>query len=66
MPSSSVSMMALSSVEPPSVDMTDTSEVTVTAILFLLPNSLLSFNLNENGFMKRLRASYSLNRISTI
>ena len=34
--------------------------------LFLVPNSLLYFNIEENGFMKILRTSYSLNRISTV
>ena len=46
-----------SAVEPSSVGMMDTSAVTATANLFLVPNSLLSFNLEENGFMKILRTS---------
>ena len=49
--------MAASAVEPPSVDITATLTVIVTATIFLVPNSLLSFNLEENGFMKILRAS---------
>ena len=58
---SSVGLMAASAVEPSSVGMMDTSAVTATANLFLVPNSLLSFNLEENGFMKILQASYNLN-----
>ena len=52
-----VRKMAALSVELPSVEITATFEVTVTATLFLIPNSLLSFNLEENGFIKILRAS---------
>ena len=51
---SSVGPTDASAVEPPSVDIMATFEVTVTATLFLLPNSLLSFNIEENGFMKIL------------
>ena len=45
MRSSSVGSMNASAVELLFVDMTDTLAVTVTATLFLVPNSLLSFNL---------------------
>ena len=38
----------------------------LTATLFIVHNSLLPFNLEENGFMKILRASYSLNILSTL
>ena len=44
---SSVGSMAASAVEPPSVEMTATSSVTVTVTLFLVPNSILSFNLGK-------------------
>ena len=44
--------MDASEVEPQSVEMTATSEVTVTATLFLVPNSLLSFNLEETVLWK--------------
>ena len=54
---SSVGPMAASAVEPPSVEITTTLAVTITATLFIVPNSLLSFNLEENGFMNILRAS---------
>ena len=54
---SSVGPMAALAVEPPSVEMTATSAVTLTATIFLVPNSLLSFNLEENGFMKILQTS---------
>ena len=54
---SSVGLVAALAVEPPSVEMTATSAVTLTATIFLVPNSLLSFNLEENGFMKILRKS---------
>ena len=60
-----VGLMSESEVEPPSVEMTAALAVTVTATIFPVPYSLLSFNLEENGFMKLLRASYSLNGIST-
>ena len=53
---SSVGTMDASAVEPPSIEMTAKSAVTVKSTIFLLPNSLLSFNLEENGFMKILRA----------
>ena len=53
---SSVGPMAASAVEPPPLEITATSVVTVKSTIFLLPNSLLSFNLEENGFMKILRA----------
>ena len=46
--------------------MTATLSVTVTVTLFLVTNSLLSFNLEENGSMKILRASYSFNGISKL
>ena len=59
-------MMAASEVEMSSVEMTPTSAVTVTATLLFLPYSLLSFSLEVNGLMKIVRASWSLNRISTI
>ena len=49
--------MAASEVEPSYVEMMDTSAVSVTATLFLVPNSLLYFNLEENGFMKIIRLS---------
>ena len=55
-PSSAGPMTALE-VEPPSVGMMATLAVNVTATLFLVPNSPLYFNLEENGFMKILRAS---------
>ena len=48
---SSVGLMSASVVEPPYVGMMATSEVTVIETLFLVPNSLLSFNLEENGFI---------------
>ena len=54
---SSVGLMDASAVEPTSNEMTATSAVTVTSTLFLVPNSLLSFNREENGFIKILRAS---------
>ena len=47
----SVGLMDASAVEPPSVGMMDTSAVSVTETLFLIPNSLLTFNLEENSFM---------------
>ena len=50
MRTSSVGLMAASAVEPPSVEMMATLAVTVTSTLFIVPNSLLSFNLEENGF----------------
>ena len=53
---SSVGLMAASSVEQSSVEMTATLAVTVTETLFLVPNSLFSFNLEEKGFMKILQA----------
>ena len=53
---SSVGMMAASAFEPSSFGMMDTSAVTETANVFLIPNSLLSFNLEENGFMEILQA----------
>ena len=40
MRTSSVGPMAVFAVEPPSVEMTATLEVTVTSTLFLVPNSL--------------------------
>ena len=58
--------MAAQAVEPTYVEMTATLSVTVTVTLFLVTNSLLSFNLEENGSMKILRASYSLNGISKL
>ena len=64
--SSSVGPMDALTVEPPYVDMMATSSVTVTETLFLVPKSILSFNLKENGFMKILGASKSLNGISTL
>ena len=57
--------MAALAVEPLFVYITTTSTVTVKETLFLVPNSLLSFNLEGNGFMSILQASYSLNGIST-
>ena len=51
---SSVGMMAASALEPSSVGNMDTSSVTKTSNLFLVPNSLLSFNLEGNSFMKIL------------
>ena len=51
---SSVGMMAALEVEPPSVGMMDILVVTVTSTFFLVPNSILSFNLVENSFMKIL------------
>ena len=57
MKTSSVGTMAALEVEPPSVEMIATSAVTVTSTLLLVPNSLLSFKLEENVFMKILRAS---------
>ena len=48
--------MAVSAVGPISVEMTATSAVTVKETLFLVTNSLSSFNLEGNGFMKILRA----------
>ena len=45
----SVGPMAASAVEPPSIEMTATLSVTVTETLFLVLNSLLSFDLEENG-----------------
>ena len=54
---SSVWPMVALSVEQPSFDMTDTSAVIVTETLFLVPNPILSFNPEESGFMKILRAS---------
>ena len=54
---SSVGPMAALTVEPLSVEITVASEVTVTANLFLVPNSLLSFNLEGYSFMKILQAS---------
>ena len=51
---SSVGMMVASAFEPPSVGMMASSAVTVTAIIFLVLNSLLSFNLEEICFMKIL------------
>ena len=52
-----VGLMSELVVEPPSVVIMATSAVTVTETLFLVPNSLLFFNLEENGFMKILRSS---------
>ena len=49
-PSSVGSMDALE-VEPPSFGMMATLSITVTKTLFLVPNPLLSFNLEENGFI---------------
>ena len=49
---SSIGMMAELAVETPSVRITATLEVDVAATLFIVPNSLLSFNLQGNGFMK--------------
>ena len=46
---SSIGLMAASAVDPPSVWMMAAFTVTVTATLFIVPNSLLSFNLEENG-----------------
>ena len=60
---SSVGPMDVSAVEPPSIEMEATLAVTVTETLFLVPNSIISFNLEENGFMKILRSSYILNGI---
>ena len=42
---SSVGLISASVVEPSSVGMMTTLAVTATATLFLVPNSLLSFNL---------------------
>ena len=53
---SSVGIMAALAVEPSSFGMMDTSAVTATANVFLVLNSLLSFNLEENGFMEILQA----------
>ena len=53
----SVRLMAALVVEPSSVEMMATSAVSVTATLFLVPNSLLSFNIEGNGFVKILRLS---------
>ena len=66
MRSLSVELMDASSVELSSVRMMDTSAVSVTATLCLIPYSHLSFNLEENGFMKILRASRRLKVISTV
>ena len=60
---SSVGPMDVLAVEPPSIEMEATLAVTVTETLFLVPNSIISFNLEENGFMKILRSSYILNGI---
>ena len=49
--------MAASAFEPASVVMMDALAVAATATLFLVPNSLSYFNLEENGFMKIQRAS---------
>ena len=49
---SSIGMMAELAVETPSVRITATLEVDVAATLFIVPNSLLSFNIQGNGFMK--------------
>ena len=54
---SSAGPMVASAVEPPSVDMKTTSAVNVTSTIFLVPNSLLYFNLEENDFMKILQTS---------
>ena len=48
--------MAALAVEPLFVYITTTSTVTVKETLFLVTNSLSSFNLEGNGFMKILRA----------
>ena len=53
----SVGLMSALAVKQSSVGMMATVEVTATAITFLVPNSLLSFNIEENGFMKILRPS---------
>ena len=53
----SVRLMAVSKVEPPFFEMMATLAVAVTATLFLLPNSPLSFILEENNLMKILRLS---------
>ena len=53
----SVGLMSALAVKQSSVGMMATAEVTATAITFLVPNSLLSFNIEENGFMKILRPS---------
>ena len=52
-----VGLMAALEVEPLSVGMMDTLAVTETATIFLVPNSLLYFNLEENDFMKILQTS---------
>ena len=54
---SSVGMMAASEVEPPSAEMTTTSVVPVTETFLIVTYSLIYYNLEENGFMKILRAS---------
>ena len=47
---SSVGQMAASAVDLSSVGMMDTLEITATSTLFIVTNSLLSFNLEENGY----------------
>ena len=49
--------MDASAIEPSSVGMMTISAVSVTETLFLVTNSLLSFNIEENGFMKILPPS---------
>ena len=49
--------MAALAIELSYVGIMDTSAVTVTTTLFLVPNSLLTFNLEENSFMKILQTS---------
>ena len=59
-------LMATYEVEPSSVEMMDTSAAAVTETLSLVPNSRLSFNLEENGLMKILQLSQGLNGASTM
>ena len=52
-----VVLMAELAVEPSYVGIIATLSVTATETLFLVPNSILSFNEEENGFMKILQPS---------
>ena len=61
----SVGLMDAWIVKPSSVGMMATLAATVTSTIFLVPNSLLSFNLKENSLMKKLQPSQRLNGIST-
>ena len=62
----SIGMMAALAVKPSSIVIMATVKVTAKETLFLVPNSHLSFNLEENSFIKILRTSYRLNGISTL